>query len=153
MVGMTGDPHGDEPARPDPGAPAPDPLACVIVDDSPEFLRSATDLLEAEGMRVVGRFADGQVAAEKLDELDADVVLVDIELGLQDGVRVAAELAAARHSPPIILVSGRADFDFSAAPLPAGIVGFLAKQNLGAAAIRNLLGHNGSCGPLPDATG
>ena len=98
-------------------------------------------------------YADGQVAAEKLDGLDADVVLVDIELGLQDGVRVAAELAAAPHSPPIILISGRADLDFSAAPLPAGTVGFLAKQNLSAAAIRNLLGHNGSCGPLPDATG
>ena len=60
-------------------------VRCVIVDDSPLFLESATDLLEREGLEVVGVASNSAEAIRLLEELRPDVTLVDIDLGDEDG--------------------------------------------------------------------
>ena len=53
----------------------------MIVDDSPAVLRAASELLECQGILVVGVAATGVQAVRLIDELEPDVVLVDIDLG------------------------------------------------------------------------
>jgi CheY-like chemotaxis protein len=53
-------------------------VRCVIVDDSPDVLRAASELLEGEGIAVVGVAATGDEAVSLLEEVEPDVVLVDI---------------------------------------------------------------------------
>jgi CheY-like chemotaxis protein len=48
-------------------------VRCVIVDDSPAVLRAASELLEGEGIAVVGVAATGDEAVRLIDELEPDV--------------------------------------------------------------------------------
>jgi two-component system nitrate/nitrite response regulator NarL len=82
-------------------------LTCLIVDDSADFLSSAARLLEAEGMRVVGLCHTSQEALDLLATVSADVILVDVELGDEDGVQVAEVLAESAPSALVVLVSSR----------------------------------------------
>ncbi|ADP84574.1 LytR/AlgR family response regulator transcription factor [Pseudofrankia inefficax] len=115
------------------------PVHCLIVDDSQEFLDAATRLLEAQGLTVVGRSRTGADALELVDALAPDVVLVDVELGDEDGIGVAGRLAAHPASPTVILISSH---DRQAlrelVPSDSGL-GFLTKQDLTAEAITRLL--------------
>jgi DNA-binding NarL/FixJ family response regulator len=72
-------------------------MRCVIVDDSEDFLASATRLLESQGMQVIGRASSGEEALALTDELAPDVVLVDIMLGEEDGIGLARQLAEHEH--------------------------------------------------------
>jgi two-component system, NarL family, nitrate/nitrite response regulator NarL len=108
----------------------------LIVDDSDEFLASAARLLEAQGMSVVGRATSSDEALRRADEVVPDVVLVDVELGDEDGVELAQELEARLPSTRVILISAheREELD-----LLANGVEFLPKSSLGAAAIEKLI--------------
>lgn len=116
-------------------------LTCVIVDDSPDFLRSAARLLEAEGMHVTGRYRTGGEALAAVAAAPPDVVLVDVELGDEDGVRVGADVSARAPSAVVILISSR-DQEELRETLDRGTPGtvrYLAKDALSAAAITALL--------------
>ena len=67
-------------------------LRCVIVDDSPAVLRAASELLEGQGIVVLGVAATGVQAVRLIDELEPDVVLVDIDLGPESGFDLARRL-------------------------------------------------------------
>jgi phosphoribosylamine-glycine ligase len=45
------------------------PVRCVLVDDSPLFLEGATDLLEREGLEVVGAASNSAEAIRLVEEL------------------------------------------------------------------------------------
>ena len=53
-------------------------LTCLIVDDNPFFLESATELLGREGLEVVGVASESIEAIRLASELRPDVTLVDI---------------------------------------------------------------------------
>jgi DNA-binding NarL/FixJ family response regulator len=53
----------------------------LIVDDSAGFLSSARRLLERQGITVAGVASNGADAVLRVEELQPDVVLVDIDLG------------------------------------------------------------------------
>ena len=62
-------------------------LRCVIVDDSPAVLRGASELLEGEGIAVVGVAATSAEALRLIEGLKPDVVLVDIDLRRRERLR------------------------------------------------------------------
>jgi CheY-like chemotaxis protein len=72
-------------------------LRCVIVDDSPAVLRAASELLEGEGIAVVGVAATGEEAVRVMEELTPDVMLVDIDLGPESGFELARRLVHTRN--------------------------------------------------------
>jgi two-component system, NarL family, nitrate/nitrite response regulator NarL len=111
-------------------------LRCLIVDDSDEFLASAARLLEAQGLTVVACAKSSGEALKLAEDLAPDVVLVDVELGDEDGVELAQALEARAPSTRAILISAHELEDLG---LLANGVQFLPKARLGADAIKKLV--------------
>jgi DNA-binding NarL/FixJ family response regulator len=114
-------------------------VSCLLVDDSREFLESATRLLEAQGMRIVGWAMTGEEARTMSDALRPDIVLVDVELGEEDGIEVARSLTSGDAPSPVILISLRDWGDPVELVATSGAIAFLRKDRLGADTIAELL--------------
>jgi DNA-binding NarL/FixJ family response regulator len=116
-------------------------VRCVIVDDSPAVLRAASQLLEGEGIAVVGVAATGDEAVRLIDEVEPDVTLVDIDLGPESGFDLARRLvdAPGRAGSRSILISTHDAADFAKLIEASPAIGFLPKSDLSATAIHRLL--------------
>ena len=115
-------------------------LRCLLVDDSPAFIRLASARLEADGISVVGAAASGEEALERARELRPDVALVDIELVESSGFALVSRLVEAAGAD-VILMSADAEDEFAALIDASPAIGFVTKTDLGAAAIARLIAH------------
>ena len=113
----------------------------MIVDDSPAVLRAASDLLEREGISVVGVAGSGDDAVSLVEELKPDVILVDIDLGPESGFELARRLAQSIEgaSSRVILISAHEEADYATLIAASPAIGFLSKSDLSATEIRQLL--------------
>jgi CheY-like chemotaxis protein len=119
------------------------PLTCLIVDDSPEFLEAASQLLADDGVTVVGFAATSDEAVNETLAVRPDVALVDIELGTESGFDVARRLKALPHGgPPVVLISAESGTELSELADASGALGFVSKTDLSGDAIRKLLSHS-----------
>jgi CheY-like chemotaxis protein len=127
------------------------PVRCVIVDDSPEFLRTASELLECDGISVVGAVSTGAQACHTCRELKPDVALVDIYLGTETGFDVACQLAKQAGTEPtqVILTSASAGDDMAGMIADSPAVSFLPKEGLSGATIRSILARVSSAASSP----
>jgi CheY-like chemotaxis protein len=121
------------------------PVRCLIVDDSRDFLRAASDLLERDGITVVGVASTGALARHACLELRPDVVLLDIQLGEETGFEVARQLRSKPDSnnPRIILISAHSREDFGDMIADAQALSFLPKSALSATAVLGILASPG----------
>ena len=125
----------------------------LIVDDNPLFLEAARDLLEREGLRVVGIAATPAEALRREEELRPEVVLVDMMLGGENGFELARSLAD-RHRDgelAVILISTYSAADFAGAIAESPAAGFLPKRELSADAIRRIVDGRGPRSTPPGA--
>jgi DNA-binding NarL/FixJ family response regulator len=113
-------------------------LRCVIVDDDEAFLDVARVLLEREQVTVAGVARNGAEAVKRTRTLRPDVVLIDIRLGQESGFEVARRLAADGPAA-LIMISTHARADYAGLIDESPVAGFLAKTDLSAAAIRDIL--------------
>jgi two-component system, NarL family, nitrate/nitrite response regulator NarL len=111
-------------------------LRCLLVDDNPVFLASASRLLESQGMEIVGTVSSSDEAVALVDALHPDVVLVDVQLGEEDGLELAGRLAPAA---PVVLISTHSEDELTELIADGPAAGFLPKQRLSASAIAALL--------------
>jgi CheY-like chemotaxis protein len=119
------------------------PLRCVIVDDNPHFIVAATNLLEREGIFVVGSTTTGAEALDCVERLRPDVTLIDVDLGGDSGFDVVEQIhqcASPGATRALILISAHAEADIAEMVAASPAVGFLPKLVLSAEAIRELLG-------------
>ena len=117
-------------------------MRCLIIDDSPDFLDAARRLLEKEGIAVAGIASSADEAVRLARELRPDVTLVDIDLGVEDGIAVASRLAAIDGQPAgrLILISTHGEDEFADLIQGSPAIGFVAKSQLSGDAIRALAG-------------
>jgi len=125
-------------------------LRCVIVDDSPDVLRSAAAVLEGEGIAVVGVAETGAAGLSLVEELAPDVILVDIDLGAESGFELVRRLAerGRDRASRTILTSTHDEADFADLIAASPAIGFLAKSSLSGAAIGRLLEAAGGDGAI-----
>jgi DNA-binding NarL/FixJ family response regulator len=116
-------------------------LRCVIVDDTPEFPVVARQLLEREGIAVIGVASTVAEGLDRARALQPDVTLIDVDLGEESGFELARRLAVTTDLPStnMILVSAHPAADFVDLVALSPVLGFLPKSDLSAAAIRDLL--------------
>jgi len=86
---------------PDPGRPA---IRVLIVEDQPLVRKGLRMRMDLESdFSVVGEAETGQIAVRMVDAQKPDVVVMDIEMPVMDGLR-ATEIIRARHPQIIIII-------------------------------------------------
>ena len=114
-------------------------LRCIIVDDAADFCEAARDLLEGQGISVVGSAASSAEAIRSVRELRPEVALVDIDLGAESGFDLARRLADEFDGSTMILVSTHDEREFARLIESSPAVGFVPKTELSAERIYELL--------------
>jgi two-component system, NarL family, nitrate/nitrite response regulator NarL len=116
-------------------------LRVLIVDDSHAFLKAAQSLLERERVDVVECALTSPEAMRLARRLRPDVVLVDVMLGGESGLELARRLVDQEGpgGPAVILVSTHDEEDLAELLADSPAAGFLAKSDLCAEAIRQIL--------------
>ncbi len=118
------------------------PLRCLLVDDNEAFLEAAGVLLEREGLTVVGVASSIAEALRQARALKPDVILVDIGLGDESGFDLAQLLAqdGLADDADVILISARAEMDYTELLADSPAAGFLPKSELSGQGISRILG-------------
>ena len=115
-------------------------LRLVLVDDNRHFLNAARNVLQQEGVDVVGVAATSAEALQLVAELRPDAILLDVHLGEESGFDVARSLATADDTC-VVLISAYPESDLADLIAASPAVGFVSKSELSARAVANLLGH------------
>jgi DNA-binding NarL/FixJ family response regulator len=116
-------------------------VRCLIVDDNEPFLKEARELLEREGIDVIGVATSAAQALAKFAELQPDLTLVDIDLGGESGFDLIRAMADEpnRSTTRVILISVHDESDFADLIRASSAAGFVSKTELSAQAIRDVL--------------
>ena len=113
--------------------------AILVVDDHDSFRVFARRMLEAAGF-TVAEAATGTQATEAALLVRPRLVLLDIQLPDVDGFEVARRLATqAPGGPVIVLTSTREASDYGGLIAASPAAGFLPKDQLSGAALRQFL--------------
>jgi DNA-binding NarL/FixJ family response regulator len=115
---------------------------CLIVDDNQVYLSEARDLLQRQGMSIIGVASNSRDALAIAASDRPDIALVDVDLGPESGLDVARALAMSNEPVAVILISAYAEKDLRDLLDESPAVGFLPKSILSRAAIDDLLGRN-----------
>lgn len=121
------------------------PLRVLIVDDSEHFLEAARGLFEREGATVVGTASGRREALRLAEEARPDVVLVDVDLGIDSGFEVAAAMTAG--GAPVVLISAYDEAEFGDLIAASPAVGFVPKTALSLRAVAEMLARRDRPGP------
>jgi two-component system chemotaxis response regulator CheB len=82
------------------------PVCVLVVDDSTVVRRLVTTALEEDSrIRVVGTAANGRLALAKIDQLRPDVVTLDLEMPVMDGIEVLKVLRKTHPDLPVVVFS------------------------------------------------
>ena len=83
-----------------------DVVRVLLVDDQPTFMHAlASVVVETPGFVVVGRASSGEECLQLVEEVDAGLVLLDVNLPGMDGVEVARRLRIRGDRPVVVLLS------------------------------------------------
>lgn len=77
----------------------------LVAEDEALIRLDLVEMLREEGYEVVAEARDGQEAVELTIEHRPDLVIMDVKMPRRDGIDAAAEIAAARLAPVVILTA------------------------------------------------
>lgn len=87
----------------------PAKIRVLVVDDSFFMRKVISDILKADPeIDVVGQASDGAKALDMVAQLNPDVVSLDIEMPVMNGVEALHKIMQLERSPPTLIVSGYA---------------------------------------------
>jgi DNA-binding NarL/FixJ family response regulator len=103
-------------------------IRVLLADDQPLVRTGFRMILESEpDIEVVGEAGDGSDAVRQASRLRPDVVVMDIQMPIQDGISATAQIAAAGRARVLILTTFHLDENVVGA-LRGGASGFLLKD-------------------------
>jgi DNA-binding NarL/FixJ family response regulator len=120
--------------------PSPDAITMLLVDDNARY--------RMQLRRLVGRVCpqarvceakNAGEALQQAERLVPTLVLVDVILGDEDGIRCARRIKAALPQSRVILISAYPDREFHRLGMEAGASAFLDKKDLDAATMRQMI--------------
>jgi DNA-binding NarL/FixJ family response regulator len=111
-----------------PGMPLRDRIRIVVADDDRMFAQSLQVRLTAYAdLEVVGIAGDGREAVALVQDLVPDIVLMDVNMPILDGVEAARLMRALPEPPTVVLVTGE-DADDDSGAYESGAAAYLRKS-------------------------
>lgn len=104
-------------------------IRVLLVDDQP-LIRQALQLLLANevSLQVVGEADQGEAAIRQVEALHPDVVLMDIQMPVMDGVAATREICQRFKQTKVLVLSVDSDDENVAQALRYGAAGYLLKN-------------------------
>lgn len=99
----------------------------VIADDEPIVRLDIAGMLEDAGYKVVGEAADGFEAIEVCKDTHPDVVLMDIQMTILDGLKAAKKIAQDNLADSIVFLTAYNDHKNVEKAKKIGAEGYLVK--------------------------
>jgi DNA-binding NarL/FixJ family response regulator len=107
----------------------PGDLGVLVVDDHSTFAELLALALDSEpDLHCVAVAADRETAIEAAREHAPDIAVVDLLLGREDGISLAADLASLRPGIRVVILTAHADQVVMRRASAAGVCGLLAKN-------------------------
>lgn len=104
----------------------------LIDDDEDDYIITREMLADAKGTRSELTWAPSfeKGRQELLDNNYYDAVMIDYDLGLHTGTEIIREAAASGYSPPMILLTGRGNYEIDVEAMEAGASVYLSKSEV-----------------------
>ena len=113
-------------------------IRVLVVDDSVVIRRMVSDVLSGEpDIEVAGAAADGRIALQKIDQVNPDILTLDVEMPVMDGLETLRQLRKTHRHLPVIMFSTLTERGASATmdALALGASDYVTKPaNVGSAA-------------------
>jgi DNA-binding NarL/FixJ family response regulator len=104
-------------------------IRVILVDDHPVVRKGLRDILENAGdIEVVGEADSGQQALLLVEQLTADILLLDMELPDIPGTQVAVQVKQNHPALQILSISAHNDSIYVRQVLELGAAGYLMKE-------------------------
>lgn len=81
------------------------PVTVLLVDDNALFRRGLGLLLATQGITVVGHASNGRDAVRLAGQLRPDVVVMDTDMPIMDGIQATARIAEGPHAPAVLVLA------------------------------------------------
>ncbi len=107
-------------------------IRVLVVDDSAEARENIRKLLRFDDeIEVVGEAENGQVALERAKELHPDVILMDINMPVMDGITATERLSLEAPECGIVMISVQGEAEYLRKAMMAGAREYLTKPFAG----------------------
>jgi DNA-binding NarL/FixJ family response regulator len=108
------------------------PIRILLVDDSPEFLQSATQFLSTDpSIEIVGGVLSGAEALVEVARVKLDLVLMDWGMPGMNGLEAACCIKARSGAPSVVILTLHDNIEYRAAAQAAGVDGYVTKSEFG----------------------
>lgn len=104
------------------------PLRVILADDDPLVRRALRAAFVELGIDVVAEAADGQQAVEATRREQPDVILMDVEMPVVDGVTATLRIRRLMPNARVLMLTSSVDPRLGFLGLRAGAAGFLTKD-------------------------
>lgn len=105
-------------------------IKAVIVDDHEMFRSGLKSLLEQENLaQVVAEASNGQEFLELMGTLSPDLILMDIDMPLMNGIEASEKALAKNPKLNILVLSMYDDYSHYTRLVTAGVKGFISKSS------------------------
>ena len=102
----------------------------VMLAEDNEVIRTGIRRLlnKAPDIQVVGEVGNGLEAIRLIDHIHPDVLLLDIEMPVLNGIEVAGQLRKNNNDIPILVLSAYTNLEYIRSMLDNGVSGYLVKD-------------------------
>lgn len=101
--------------------------AAVVVDDSATMRKLLISILNHAQVEVVGEAADGRQAIEVIDRCKPDIVCLDVDMPVMNGLEALEHIHARHPAVKVMMITGRADKEMVRTAAQHGARGYILK--------------------------
>ena len=132
--------------------PTTQPVRLLIADDHPVFRDGLASLLDPlPGIDVVARASDGAEAVDLVDEHRPDVVIMDVQMPVMNGIDATRAIVAAHPEVGVLVLTMGEDDGTVLSALRAGARGYLRKGAEQDEIVRAVLPYGAATHAVPPA--
>lgn len=126
------------------------PVRVLIVDDQEPYRMAARTVVRVTpGFELAGEACSGEEGLSAVAELAPDLVLMDINMPVMDGIEATRRITGEAGGPVVILMSTYAADALPAAAHDAGAARYVHKEDLGPDVLREVWSARAAGGSNP----